>query len=57
MDSLARREGQTPVWQTVLLVVALILAILVAGLLEGPDLEEHARWMADVRDQGAAVLW
>lgn len=55
--SLARETDQAPVWQTVLLVIAMIAAILVAGLLEGPDLEDHARWMAEVKEQGAMVLW
>ena len=56
-NSLARREAETTTWETVLLVVAIVVAILVCGLIEGPDLEEHAAWEAQVKEQGAWVMW
>ena len=56
-NSLARREAETTTWETVLLVVAIVVAILVCGLIEGPDLEEHAAWEAQVKERGAWVMW
>lgn len=55
--SLARETDQPATWQTVLLMIVIVAGILVVGLMEGPDLEEHARWMAEVKEQGAVVLW
>ena len=56
-NSLTRREAEAATLETVFVVVLLILAILACGLMEGTDLEEHARWEADLREQGAWVMW
>ena len=40
-----------------MVVIIFVLTMLVVGLIEGPDIEEHARWMRDVKESGAAVLW
>lgn len=42
---------------TVAVAILLALAILACGLMEGPDLENHARWEADMREHGAWVMW
>lgn len=36
---------------------AIALAILVCGLMEGTDLEGHARWEAEVKESGTWVMW
>lgn len=56
-NSLTRREAEATTLETVAVVLLLILAILACGLMEGPDLEEHARWEADLKEQGAWVMW
>lgn len=38
------------------LAIAAVLAFAAIGG-DGGDLEQHARWMADVRDSGTAVMW
>lgn len=47
-------EIDPPAWMVAILFVLLMLLV---GLMEGPDIEEHARWMQEVKESGAAVLW
>ena len=56
-NSLARRDAEEITLETVVVAILLALAILACGLMEGPDLENHARWEADLRERGAWVMW
>lgn len=56
----ARDDGERDRWRrlaTALLIVALLAAIGMLGHMEAEDLDAHDRWMAEVRDRGAWVMW
>lgn len=60
-NSLTRRDAEAATLATVFLVVLLVLAILLCGLIGGPDdeadLVEHAQWMQQLKEEGAWVMW
>ena len=37
--------------------IGLLIALMVLGRVESTDMEEHARWMAQLREEGAWVMW
>lgn len=59
--SLARREAREGALGTVLLAALLALAVLMCGLMGGPDdeadLMAHDRWMRQLEEEGAWVMW
>ena len=40
-----------------LLLAALAIALLAVVCGDGTECEDHARWMADTKDAGTAVIW
>ena len=60
-NSLTRQEANAITAETVVLIVLLLLAVLLCGLVGGcddeADLVAHAEWMAELKEQGAWVMW
>ena len=60
-NSLTRREAKAATLETVIIVALLVFAILILGLIGGPDSEadliEHDQWMQQLEEEGAWVMW
>lgn len=55
-DNSLAREGDSPVTLALLFALFVVLA-LICGLGDRADVEAHDKWMADLKEHGAWVMW